>query len=374
MIYLDNAATGWPKPEEVRQSVMFALENFGNPGRGGHILGLNADNALYECRCKAAKLFGVSEEERVVFTMNATHALNIAIRNAAKDGGHFVISGYEHNSVVRPLENLKNISYSVAHSKVFDEEDAFEQITAKVREDTVCIILNHVSNVFGNMMPIEKIDEFCSRKRIDLILDASQSAGNIDIDVSKLKSLRYVCMPGHKGLNGPSGTGILICCKGDRHYGIMQGGTGSESQNFMQPIYLPDALESGTSNFVGIAGLAAGIDFVLKNKCSEINRHKSELINYLAENFPDNKKLKLFYDIRQHSLISFTGFENNDLIFEELCRRDICVRSGLHCSPLAHKSAGTSEHGAIRLSFSPFNDMDDIKMFLKNLKNILKLI
>ena len=127
MIYLDNAATGWPKPEEVRQSVMFALENFGNPGRGGHILGLNADNALYECRCKAAKLFGVSEEERVVFTMNATHALNIAIRNAAKDGGHFVISGYEHNSVVRPLENLKNISYSVAHSKVFDEEDALNR-------------------------------------------------------------------------------------------------------------------------------------------------------------------------------------------------------------------------------------------------------
>ena len=253
MIYFDNAATTYPKPPSVIKAMNDALISCGNPGRGGHILGRNAEKIMYDCRVEAAELFGIDDETKIVFTNNATHALNLAIKSTLHDGGHAVAGGYEHNSVIRPLEKMENVEYDVAYSELFNEDDAFEKIASKIRKDTKCIVLNHVSNVFGNELPIYRMDDLCYEKGMDLILDVSQSAGCEKINARDFKAVRFMCMPGHKGLYGPSGTGILVCCKEEKLYSIIEGGTGSLSSDFNQPDFLPDIFESGTQNFVGIA-------------------------------------------------------------------------------------------------------------------------
>lgn len=371
MIYFDNGATSFPKPNSVIKAMGDALASCGNPGRGGHVLGRNAEKIIYDCRVEAAELFGIDDETKIVFTLNATHALNIAIKSVMKDGGHAVTGGYEHNSVIRPLEAMENVEYDVAYSALFDKKDAVTKIREKIRQDTKCVVLCHVSNVFGNELPIKEIDELCSDRGIDLILDLSQSAGSERIDAGNFKSVRYMCMPGHKGLYGPSGTGILICCKGDKHYSIMQGGTGSLSSSFAQPDFLPDALESGTQNFIGIAGLSAGLRFI-KGRQDEIADHKRKLIKKLYDELCDEKKIKVFYDDDMKSLISFTAFEKNDALFDELSRQEICVRNGLHCSPTSHISAGTSRYGTIRVSFSIFNTDRETENLSKVLKKCIR--
>ena len=372
MIYFDNAATTFPKPVAVKRAMMNALDRCGNPGRGGHVLGRESDRIIYDCRTAVAELFGIQDETKIIFTQNATYALNIAIKSVLHNGGHAVIGGYEHNSVVRPLEAMDNVTYDIAYSTLFDCQDAYEKIAALVNEQTVCVVLNHVSNVFGNVLPIEKVDQLCHEKGIKLILDISQSAGNMKINANNFKSVSFLCMPGHKGLYGPSGTGVLVCCKEDMLYSIAEGGTGSNSSEFTQPDFLPDMLESGTPNFIGIAGLLEGVRYVKQNGEENIAKYKKELIEFFYKNMPQSEKIKIFYDKEQKALISFTAYEKNQQLFEELTAQGFCLRSGMHCSPIAHKSAGTAEHGTIRVSFSRFNNKLEVMTLVKSVNFALK--
>ncbi|MEA4920592.1 MAG: aminotransferase class V-fold PLP-dependent enzyme [Clostridiaceae bacterium] len=373
MIYFDSAATTLQKPAIVHKAVESAMLSCGNPGRSGHKAAMYASKVVYDAREQIADFFGMNEPERVVFTCNATHALNIAIKSQLKDGGHVVISGYEHNSVARPLEAMPNVTYTVAHTPVFDSETAFEEITAAVREDTVCIITTHVSNVFGFVMPIERLDSFCGEKHIKLIIDASQSAGVLKINASDLKNTSFICMPGHKSLYGPQGTGILLCCNTDKLYSLMQGGTGSDSRSLIQPEMLPDLFESGTLNVCGIAGLAEGVKYITKRGLSEIEQCEKDLARRLVVKLRDIKGITVYYDRLNHcGPISITA---DNIPSEDLCgmlaEKGFCLRGGLHCSPLAHKSAGTLKEGTARVSFSIFNNVREVDLFALELKKIM---
>ena len=240
MIYFDNAATTLQKPKVVTNAM------------------------VYKCREVISDYFDLDDPTRVIFTQNATHSLNIAIQNIMRDGGHAIVSGYEHNSVIRPLSELesKGCRYTIAYAPLYKPKAQILAIENAIQDDTVCIVLNHVSNVFGYIQDVKMVNQLCKKYRLKLILDLSQSAGILPISIKQLSEANYLCMPGHKGLYGPQGTGVLICCKGALHYSITQGGTGSESLNFRQPSTLPEALESGTLNVPGIAGLCEGVRFV----------------------------------------------------------------------------------------------------------------
>lgn len=358
MIYFDSAATTLQKPESVRRAVADAMCTCANPGRGGHAPAMRAAEIVFACRQELAELFGLADPGKVVFTCNATYALNIAIYSLLHDGGHAVISGYEHNSVVRPLEALKEkgVTYTVARAAPFDEAAALEAFRIALKEDTACVICNHVSNVFGCVQPIEQIDVLCAERGIPLIIDASQSAGVLPIHAETLKSAAFICMPGHKSLFGPQGTGVLLCCKDIKPYSLAQGGTGSLSRNLTQPDFLPDALESGTLNVHGIAGLREGVRYVKRRGLKAICAHERVLCTRLADRLSSVPGITVWRGKNQAGVLSFAaGWRDPDTLCRQLGEKGFCLRCGLHCAPLAHESAGTLETGTIRASFSPFN-------------------
>lgn len=374
MIYLDNAATTLFKPQQVKNAVAAAMDNCANPGRSGHRPAMTAAKVVYSCRETAAEFFDLPEPERVVFTQNATHALNIAIKSALHGGGHAVVTGYEHNSVVRPLEALEEqgVSYTVAYSKLFDPQDMLRQIENSIRPDTKCIIVNHVSNVFGFIAPLRQIDELCANRGLPLIVDASQSAGILPIRASKLKSAIFICMPGHKSLYGPQGTGILLCCKDTPLHSLTEGGTGSNSLEVRQPDFLPDVFESGTLNVPGIAGLQAGLLYVKKMGLAQIYQHENELMQRFVEVLADVEGVTCYYAPQcQTSVLALVGRQPSEEIAEKLRQEDICTRAGLHCSPLAHRSAGTLPDGAVRISFSCFNNKAEVQKAALAVKRLL---
>lgn len=376
MIYFDNGATTLQKPRQVLKAMEAAMLSCANPGRSGHRPALKAAETVYQCREEAAALFHAPSPESVVFTQNATHALNIAIKSVLHDGGHAVISGYEHNSVVRPLEAMsgQGVTYTVAQSPLFSQRAAYEAVCEALQEDTRCVIINHISNVFGFVLPIEAIDQLCSRRGIPMIVDASQSAGILPVDAQKLQSVRFICMPGHKSLYGPQGTGILISCKDTELYSLTQGGTGSNSLSLSQPDFLPDIFESGTLNVPGIAGLREGLRFVRKQGLDAMSQHKRRLIETAVAGLNELKNVSAYYsnDTCHQGLFAFTVKETpSAVVCQKLAERDICLRDGLHCSPLAHRSAGTLPDGACRVSFSCFNSMAEVKSFLFAVKKVL---
>ncbi len=376
MIYFDNGATTLQKPRQVAKAVEAAMLSCANPGRSGHRPALKAAETVYRCREEAAGLFEAPGPESVVFTQNATHALNIAIKSLLHDSGHAVISGYEHNSVVRPLEAMRarGVTYTVAQSPLFSRQAAYDAVCEAVSGETRCVILNHVSNVFGFVLPVEAIDQLCSRKGIPMIIDASQSAGVLPVSVQKLPSVHFVCMPGHKSLYGPQGTGILIVCKGEKLHSLTEGGTGSNSLSLTQPGFLPDMLESGTLNVPGIAGLCEGLRFVRKQGMEAMAQHKRRLLEAAVAGLNDIRGVTAYHSTpdSQQSLFSFTAKGVNPaVICQQLAARGICLRDGLHCSPLAHRSAGTLPDGACRVSFSCFNTMQEVKSFLFAVKKVL---
>ena len=375
MIYFDAAATTLQKPSSVLRAVVQSMETCANPGRSGHRPAMRAAETVYDCRCAAAELFGLTDPARVVFTQNATHGLNIAIKSLLCGGGHAVISGYEHNSAVRPLERLaeRGVTYTAAHCPPFDPDGAYLAILNALREDTRCVILNHVSNVFGFIQPLEMVDALCARRGIPLIVDASQSAGVLPLDVSRLPGTAFVCMPGHKGLYGPQGTGILLCCKDLPLYTVTEGGTGSLSLELHQPDFLPDALESGTLNVHGIAGLREGIRFAARCM-AEIRERETALTAVLAEGISALPEAEMWCDTAcQSGVLSFRlrGMDPAE-VGDALAKNGICVRCGLHCAPMAHRSAGTLPEGTVRVSFSAFNTADEVRRFLQALEAVTK--
>lgn len=375
MIYLDNAATTLQKPAQVKEAMVEAFENCANSGRGGYGSSLKAAEYVYRARERIATLFGVEDCQQIIFTYNATYALNMAIKGVATRGS-CIISGYEHNSVVRPLAQLRKngISCYIARGRLFDRQDMIKKFTSQIKRNTKLAVMTHVSNVFGYILPIREIDEICYKKGIKLIVDASQSAGSVPLKMSELRACVCICAPGHKGLYGPQGTGILVCKNGEELKTIIEGGTGSMSSEMSQPDFMPDRLESGTQNIPGIAGLSEGVDYVNNVGVEKIGKHEKKLISYLAKELCKCKSVKVYAatdENLQGGVLSFgSDMLSADEIANKLSEFDIAVRSGLHCSPVAHETVGT-QGGTVRVSVSNFTTENDILFFLEKIKKIL---
>ncbi|MDP4108525.1 MAG: aminotransferase class V-fold PLP-dependent enzyme [Bacillota bacterium] len=377
MIYFDNAATSLRKPDKVYKAFSDAIKSAANPGRGSYPPSMKAAEIVYSCREEAARFFHLSEPERIIFTHNTTHALNLAIKGVMADGGHCVISGYEHNSVARPIEAMAEngiITYSVADAPLFKPQEMVRAFASRITGQTKYFIVNHVSNVFGYMLPIYELNEVCEQNGIGMVLDAAQSAGILPIDYERLTACEYICMPGHKGLYGPQGTGILICLKDKKHKTIIEGGTGSVSNDLRQPTFLPDRFESGTMNVPGIAGLTEGIRFVKKTGMEAIRAHEQNLLKYVKEGLSVIPGVELFAAdaaVHQTGVLSFRARKSCEEIADALSKSGICVRAGLHCAPYAHKNAGTFGTGTVRVSFSYFNTIGEAEKFLIEIKKFL---
>ena len=372
MIYFDHAATSLQKPREVYIAQYAAMKRAGGYGRSGHRPALRAGELVYECRELAAQLFGLNSPEQVVFTMNATHALNQAIYALTDETTYAAITGYEHNSVVRPLTE-RSIPYLVMESSPFDGMALIDSAKRALNRGANLLIVNHMSNVFGGMIPLEEIDDLLTGTGAVMIVDASQSAGAVELNVGKLKNVAAVCMPGHKGLLGPQGTGMLLVCSERLARPLMQGGTGSLSSELHQPSLMPDRFESGTPNVPGIAGLAAGLRFILRRGVDEIAQHERSLKDAMARSVRKIDGIEVFCGAQQGGVLSFRHPDLAcEIIAERLAAHDICVRAGLHCAPLAHRSAGTMGSGTVRASFGPFNTMEEIGSFCDTLHAIFE--
>ncbi len=374
MIYLDNAATTMNKPAQVRRAMLEAFDNCTNAGRGGYRGSLAASERIFSAREIAAELFGCSDPGQIVFTSNATHSLNIAIKGIVTHGD-CVISGYEHNSVVRPLVSMRKfgVTYSVAGARLFDSEELVSEFSKKINRNTSCAVCTHESNVFGYILPIKEIDDLCFKKGIPLIIDASQSAGSISIKLSELRATVCICAPGHKGLYGPQGTGILICRAGENINSLIDGGTGSASGKLEQPEFMPDRHESGTQNTPGIAGLAAGMKYVIRRTPEKIMKHERELIRYAVDELRKIPGIRVYAAKEaddQGGVLSFVSDKVyvEDMVYK-LSKRDIAVRGGMHCAPLAHETAGT-QNGTVRISVSDFSTAEEIEALIWAVKKI----
>lgn len=353
MIYLDSAATTLEKPAAVARAMANAVGNFASPGRGGYKAGMKAGELLYRFREQAARMFGAANPEQVVLTTNATHGLNIAIRTLVKPGQTVLISGYEHNAVTRVLHAIPNVTVKVADAALFDEEHTFRRFEELLTDDVAVVICIHVSNVFGFILPITRIAQLCQERGKPLIVDASQSAGTLPISLSEWRAA-FVAMPGHKGLYGPQGTGLLLC--GIQPEPLLYGGTGSASIQQEMPDFLPDRLEAGTQNVCGAAGLLAGMKFVEQKGLERIACHERRLCRHMMARLKNIPGVRVFEGENQSGLFSFVidGMDCES-IGERLGRHGVAMRAGLHCAPLAHKTAGTLESGTVRISFSAFN-------------------
>lgn len=368
MIYLDSAATSFLKPPAVRQAVLGAMQHMTSPGRGGHRLAMAAAETVYRCRQEAAALFHMEDVSRVVFTMNATHALNIAIRSLLKPGDAVVISGWEHNAVTRPLHAL-GAKVRIARGRLFEPEAVLDDFR-RALPGAKAAVCTHVSNVFGFVLPIEEIAALCHDAGVPLIVDAAQSAGVLDVDMAKLHAA-FIAMPGHKGLLGPQGTGLLLC--GRDGAPLLYGGTGSSSREQTMPETLPDRHEAGTHNVPGIAGLAAGLEFVAPRR-ARIEALEQDRLRQLITGLRRIDDLELFYAPEARSQCGVLSLRSRSVDCETLAAklsdRGVAVRGGLHCAPLAHESGGTMETGTVRLSLSPFLSPREIDGAIAILRDI----
>lgn len=354
MIYLDSAATSLLKPPSVVRATAMAMRTMASPGRGGHSAAMRAADTVFTCREAAAELFHVPEPERVVFTMNATHALNIAIHSLVSPGDPVVISGYEHNSVTRPLHAL-GAQVRVAESPLLRAGGGGQRFPPRAA-GAKAVVCTMVSNVFGYLLPVREIAELCTAAGVPLIVDASQAAGCVAFDAAALGAA-FVAMPGHKGLLGPQGTGILLCFAQPKP--LLCGGTGSQSVLQDMPEELPDRLEAGTHNVPGIAGLLAGIRYLSAQGVENIERREQRLAQRLMVQLRAEPRLEVFASpdpACQTAVLSVRCRDmDSELLAQKLARYGIAVRAGLHCAPVAHRTAGTLETGTVRLSLSPFN-------------------
>ena len=360
MIYLDAAATTLQKPQSVARASAWAISHMASPGRGGHRPAMLAADTVFACREEAAGLFHAPEPDHVVFTMNATHALNIAIKTLVRPGDTVLISGYEHNAVTRPLAAIPDVRVKVADGALFDPRDMLRRFEEELDSDVSCVICGHVSNVFGYVLPVQEIGELCARRRTPFILDASQSAGTLPVHMDRLGA-DFIAMPGHKGLYGPQGTGILLCAREART--LLEGGTGSLSLLQQMPDFLPDRQEAGTHNVAGIAGLLEGLRFVRRRGEGAILAHERQLTVYCAHLLEGIGGVTVYAAPRLFCQAGVLSFRLEGMDCEEVGARlgeqGIAVRAGLHCAPTAHRTAGTLDTGTVRASFSAFNTAAD---------------
>ena len=363
MIYFDNSATTFIKPDSVYSRVTQVMKNFaGNSGRSGHYLSLKANDIIFEARETTARFFKIDNVERICFTPNATYALNYAIKGCIEKGDTVLVSGFEHNSVMRPLYAIgAKIKFIPWYS--FDEYMNIENLLDNVK----AVIVNHISNVNGNLADIRTIGKIAKEKNIVFIVDASQSAGHIDIDVNR-DNIDILACAGHKGLFGPQGTGILYVNDNVKLKTIIEGGTGSQSELLVQPEALPDRFEAGTLNVSAIAGLDEGIKYLLNNK--EIFNYErllakrminglSSISNIVVYNNKNNEETTgvISFNVKNMDCVSLSNYLSENY--------NIMIRSGLHCAPFAHRTMGTYECGTARISLSCFNTVEEVDMFLE---------
>lgn len=368
-MYLDNAATSYPKPEKVYQAVLHAMRDVGaSPGRGGYRRSLEAGRILFQARETAARFFSVSDSSRIIFTQNATGALNLALHGTLAPGDHVVTTSMEHNSLLRPLYALRNkgVELSIVPAGT-DGVVSVEEMRRAMRVNTRMIAVSHVSNVCGAIQPIMALAELSREAGALFLVDAAQSAGYLPIDVERL-SIDLLAVPGHKGLLGPGGTGLLYAAPHVPLTSVIQGGTGSHSTAEEQPQVMPDGFESGTHNLPGIAGLQAGIEFILEQGLPAVHRHEHELLCLAERALRDISGVTIYGPVDPSdrcSVLSFTvaGVDPAVLAAELDHGFDIAVRAGLHCAPLAHRTLGTLPGGTIRISPGWFTTSEEIAFF-----------
>ncbi|HOS97313.1 MAG TPA: aminotransferase class V-fold PLP-dependent enzyme [Deltaproteobacteria bacterium] len=367
-IYLDNAASTWPKPECVPRAVEHIIrEAAANPGRSGHTLSIEAARVIAEARRQTAALFGISDPLRLVFTGNATGALNIVIQGMLGPGDHVITSAMEHNSVMRPLRamELRGVEVSVVACSADGTLDP-DDVGKAIRRQTALVVLTHASNVSGTVMPVSQVGAITSERGIPLCVDASQTAGCLPIDVGR-DGIDLLAFTGHKSLYGPQGTGGLYVREGleARISPLAMGGTGSASEREEQPLFMPDKYESGTPNTPGIAGLLAGIDFVASQGVERIREHEMTLARRLMEGLAAIEGIRVIGPrdpYHRIAVVSFTleGVEPSEVAFRLDDEFGIMIRSGLHCAPSAHRALGTFPQGTVRASIGFFNTARDI--------------
>ena len=376
MIYLDNAATTFPKPESVYAKMDDCMRNYcANPGRSGHQMAMESARVVEETRDVIAKLFNIKNPMDVVYTFNATDSLNLAIKGFLKPGDHVVTTTMEHNSVLRPIMELEKIG--VEHTFVqADEEGRIDpkDVEAAIKDNTKLLAIIHASNVTGTLIDIEAIGEIAQKHGITYLVDASQSAGIYDIDVDKMH-IDMLAMPGHKGLLGPQGTGVLYVNNKIRLQSQREGGTGSKSEEIIQPDLYPDKYESGTHNTPGIVGLGAGVEFLLETGLEKIRQHEEELSQHMIDEILKIDGVKLYGPKSAKERAAVIAVNVGDLDSGEVTFRldrefGIATRSGIHCAPLAHKSIGTLKQGAVRFSLGYFTTMEEVDEAIKALKII----
>lgn len=378
MIYFDNAATSWPKPEVVGEAMTRFLREVGaNPGRSGHALSIQAGRIVYDARERIARLFGHGDPMSVVFTKNATEALNVALQGSLAPGDHAITSVMEHNSVLRPLRFLEGRGVSVtrvpcAADGSLDPADVARSISSRTR----VIVLSHASNVVGTLCPIDEIGQLAAKHELLFCVDAAQSAGAVPIDMATM-GVDLLAFTGHKSLYGPQGTGGL--CIGERARGrlrpLLHGGTGSVSDSDLHPEFLPDCFEAGTLNAVGLAGLAAGVAFVEERGIESLRQHETAITALLIAGLREISGVRVLGTGdagRQTAVVSFNldGWSCSEVAQCLEDRAGICCRAGLHCAPLAHRQLGTFPGGAVRLSLGLFNTETEIATALDALREL----
>lgn len=378
-VYLDNASTSFPKPKTVSDSIYNYLTNIGgNPGRSNHSNALESNRYLFLARETIANFFNFNKIENVIFTNNITSSLNTLVNGILKPGDHVITSSMEHNSVIRPLYNLKEtigIDLEIVSAKSNGIID-IDSISKAIKNNTKLVIITHASNITGSIQPIQKIGELCKKHNIFFILDSAQSAGVLEVDFKEL-NLNALAFTGHKSLLGPQGIGGFII--DDKLNEICNpyilGGTGSLSHSLLQPDFLPDKFESGTLNIPGIIGLYEGIKFIEKEGLNTIYEHNAYLRSYLINEISNMNNFTIHGDLNPSNGTSCVSITNSKLDVSELSfildsDYGISNRSGLHCAPLAHKTIGTYPNGTVRLSLGYFNTLEEIKYTVDSLNKI----
>ena len=375
MIYLDNAATTLHKPEGVAEAMITALTSMGNSGRGAHKATLDASRMIYGTREKLAELFHISDPMRIAFTCNATESLNIAIQGILQPGDHVITSVCEHNSVLRPVYRMakRGVTYNMLPA---DKKGViqYDQLTSLLKKETKAIVITHASNLTGNVTDLKKVSDFAKKNGLLLIVDASQTAGCIPIDVQEL-GIDVLCFTGHKGLMGPQGTGGIYVREGIKIAPLKVGGSGVKSFDKEHPDTMPTALEAGTLNGPGIAGLGASVSWLLKQGVEKIHEKDLALSRRFLKGIAEIPDITIYGDMDSQMRTAIVSLnlgdvdsaEMSDWLWEDY---GIAVRAGAHCAPLMHKALGTEQQGAVRFSFSCFNTEEEVDAAIQALKEL----
>lgn len=379
-VYLDNAATSFPKPNEVYSSVLNYMTNIGsNPGRGGYSNAIEGNKIVLNCREALMNLFNFNKPENVIFTSNITHSLNLLLKSSIKDGWHIITSSMEHNAVIRPLTSLqkqKNIEVDILPCSPLGIIDT-NLFKKSIKSNTKLVVMSNASNIIGAIQPLEEVGKICRDNNIFFIIDSAQTAGLIEMDFNKL-NCNALAFTGHKGLMAPQGIGgfIIDDAFNDQCSSFIEGGTGSISDSIIQPNFLPDKFESGTLNAPAISGLLEGIKYINKLGIDYITEKESSLTNRAINGLLNISGITVYaYDnsVPRCPVISFNSnkIDNSELGYLLDYNYGIMCRTGLHCAPLAHKTIGTFPQGTIRISFNIFNENNDIDYFLSSLNKIV---